>query len=76
MRHSDDESLTPLRKRYAHVHPLIFLRSSERAKDLHELFEILEGIPKMPVVWDESVRSWVREPDVMAKKHVGRIIGK
>lgn len=43
-----------LKKRY-NIHPLIFLRSVERAKDVMHLFDILESIPKKyPIEWKED----------------------
>ena len=55
------EVVNMLRERYSQLHPLIFLRSVEHAKDAGELFEILEGFPDhYPVVWDEQERCWTK----------------
>jgi hypothetical protein len=56
----EDKSLKALKEYFKDVNPLIFLRSTERAKTETELFDILHGIPKeYPIVWDENERSWV-----------------
>ncbi len=55
----NQEIVDKLKNRYAYLHPLIFLRSVEHAKDVGELFEILESFPKRyPVSWDEQNRCW------------------
>ena len=55
----NQEVIDKLRERYVDLHPLIFLRSVEHAKDVGELFEILESFPKKyPVAWDEQARCW------------------
>ncbi len=62
----EDESLENFRSRYAHVHPLVFHRSVEKASSFVNLFEILESIPdEPPFSWDESRMSWARDEDVM-----------
>lgn len=66
-----------LKKRYENLHPLIFHRSVEKAKDLGELFEILEGIPPSPPLsWDESKRRWVKDYDIIGKKKISKIAKK
>ena len=63
----DNPGIEPLRKRYAELHPLIFHRSVERAKNLSDLFDILEQIPKnMPISWDEAQRLWIQNSDIIA----------
>jgi hypothetical protein len=53
------EVVEKLKERYPDLHPLIFLRSVEHAKDVGELFEILESFPrKYPVAWEEESRCW------------------
>lgn len=49
-----------LGKRYSHLHPVLFLRSVERASSDTELFDILEGIKDYPVVWDDLQRCWAK----------------
>lgn len=48
-----------LKQRHADLHPIVFLRSVERAKDVFELFDILETTPLYPYRWDESTREYV-----------------
>ena len=55
-----DEVQRAMRRRYSHIHPLIFQRSCEKAKSNGELFDILETVPKkMPVVWNDEKRRWI-----------------
>lgn len=55
-----------LKERFAHLHPLLFERSLERARTDGELFDILEDIPAdYPLVWDEELRRWVKPKDVL-----------
>ena len=59
------EIVDGLRLRYADVHPLMFHRSCERAKDETELFDILETMPKdFPMVWRDEIRGWQRTDDL------------
>ena len=59
------EIVDGLRERYADVHPLIFHRCCERAKDETELFDILETMPKeFPMVWSDEIRGWKRTDDL------------
>ena len=72
----EDASFENFRSKYAHVHPLVFHRSAEKASSFLNLFEILESIPEEPPFsWDESRRSWARDEDVMglgALKSMGK----
>jgi hypothetical protein len=62
----DDPAFDNFRSKYAHVHPLVFHRSAEKASSFLNLFEILESIPENPPFsWDDSRKSWVRDGDVM-----------
>ncbi len=64
----DPEVLEKLKERYSSLHPLIFHRSTERANDGGQLFEILEGFPKdYPVVWDEELQCWGTAYDMFQK---------
>ena len=66
-----DEIQQALKKRYSHLHPLIFQRSLERASSAVELFDILETVPtEMPIVWDEDKRLWVHTDDLVQSKRV------
>lgn len=63
----DDQALANFRSKYAHLHPLVFQRSLERASSTLQLFEILEGVPTQPPFsWDDAKRAWVRDEDIMA----------
>jgi len=56
----EKDVINKLRERYAKVHPLIFHRSVEKAKDAGDLFDILDSIQnKLPIVWDENKHRWV-----------------
>ena len=64
-----DDVTASMRERYANVYPLIFSRSVERAKDLGELFDILEELPKdLPVIWNHEKRRWVVTDDLTQTK--------
>jgi hypothetical protein len=70
----DEQQIDNFKKRYSHLHPLIFHRSVERANNLIELFEILEGVPsKPPIIWDETSRSWIKQTDIIAQKKLKNI---
>lgn len=47
-----------LRDRYAHLHPLLFHRSVEKARTDGELFDLLESVNEYPIIWDEDARAW------------------
>jgi hypothetical protein len=48
-----------LKQRYSNLHPLIYKRSFEYAKDEVELFDILDSIPdEYPINWNEELRCW------------------
>lgn len=53
-----DEIQKALKERYPDVHPLLFYRSLEKAKSNGELFDLLDGMPELPVVWDDDQRCW------------------
>lgn len=53
-----------LREKYASIHPLVFQRSLERAKDASELFDIISLFPNdYPIIWDDEKRRWVKTED-------------
>jgi hypothetical protein len=59
-----------LKVRYKNIHPLIFLRSREKAKSEGELFDILEDFPNQyPVIWDEDARRWLHTDDLFQSKN-------
>lgn len=54
-----------LKERYSSLHPLIFHRSTEKAKNDVELFDILDSFPnKFPIAWDETSRRWQTTDDI------------
>jgi hypothetical protein len=54
-----------LKERYNKLHPLIFHRSIERAKNDVELFDILDCVPSLfPIVWCETERKWITTQDI------------
>lgn len=66
-----DEVQEALRKRYSHLHPLLFQRSLEKARSDGELFDILESIPEAhPIIWDEESRRWIHTPDLLQSEHL------
>lgn len=61
----EESVLLKFKERYRHLHPLLFKRSCERAKNAVELFDILESIPEIyPLSWDEKLRRWSGVEDV------------
>lgn len=65
----EDSDLDFLKKRYSHIHPLMLHRSIERASNMSNLFDILEGVPdKYPIAWDEALKSWVSPEDTLLSK--------
>ncbi len=58
-----------LKERYSNLHPLIFLRSIERAKTPGDAFDILEGFPKeWPIMWDEENHCWMHTEDILQSR--------
>ncbi len=48
------------KQRYGHLHPLLFLRSVERADSLAALDDILVAVPEnYPLRWDAAAARWV-----------------
>jgi len=65
----DSKIVEGIRKRHFKVHPLIFHRSVEYARDATHLFDILESMPKrFPIVWDEATGVWVFCRDITLQK--------
>lgn len=54
------EALGALQNKYLHIHPVLFLRSVERAQNEIELDLILDSMPNLPVIWNETDRRWTR----------------
>jgi len=65
----DAKILQSLKDRYPQVHPLIFLRSAERARSAGDLFDILEGFPNhYPLTWDDEKHGWVKSDDILQSR--------
>lgn len=65
----EEKLVENLRKKFEHVHPLIFHRSRERATSAGDLFDILDTLPKeFPIVWDEEERRWMHTEDIFLLK--------
>ena len=55
------------------IHPLIFHRSVEHAKDMGELFDILDCMPKkFPLMWDDKEHRWVEPQDLFL---INKLVG-
>jgi hypothetical protein len=65
-----DKTKLALQERHKDKHPLLFLRSVEQAKTNGELFDILESIPELPVVWSEKTRRWITTDLVQSKDKI------
>jgi len=64
----NDDIVETLRNRYNSIHPLIFQRSLDRARDDADLFDILDSFPnKYPAVWNNKERRWVVTGDLFQK---------
>lgn len=69
-----DPILLNFKAKYSSVHPLVFYRSVERAKNYMDLFEILGTIPSArPYSWSESERAWVNDDDFMSLKALKKL---
>lgn len=58
----DPKLVETLKERYK-IHPLIFHRSMEHAETAGQLFDILESLPKLPMIWDEANKCWKTTED-------------
>jgi hypothetical protein len=47
-----------LQNRYPHIHPLLFHRCVEKSKTNGDLFDMLEKMPALPLVWNEQAQAW------------------
>lgn len=55
----DKTIIEGLKKTYSHLHPLLFHRSTEKAKSNGELFDIVDTVPtKYPLTWNEKEGRW------------------
>ncbi len=65
----ENSVIKQLREKYSHVNLLIFHRSVEHSIDDTDLFDILDTIPELPVVWDNSSRRWSHCDDLHLKSN-------
>ena len=68
----DIEVINGLKERYKY-HPLIFQRSIENAESAGELFDILEEMPELPIMWDYDVRRWAHVKDMALKSEISKL---
>lgn len=66
------EAVLKLKALHPNVHPLVFHRTLEKARSVGDLFEMLRSVPKCPIVWDDSNRSWKKETDILGRKKLKR----
>jgi len=64
----DPKVLAKLKEKYSHLHPLLFFRSMERAKTNGDLFDILDTVASLPVVWCDRTSRWIHVEDIYFKK--------
>jgi len=63
------EIIGKLRERYSWIHPVLFQRMVERAKNEVELFDILDTVPSsLPVVWDIEKRRLSAVMDILRQQ--------
>jgi len=59
-----NEEVEKLKEQFP-IHPLVFHRSVEHAKNIGELFDILDLMPKTyPIVWDDKEHRWAEVQDL------------
>jgi hypothetical protein len=64
-----EELLKTLKAKYSDIHPLLFLRSKERAKTGGELFDLLDTMPtQFPITWNEENKRWATTKDLFQAK--------
>lgn len=71
-----EDLVNAFRNKYKHVHPLVFHRSVEKAKDANNLFDILEDIPEVPFFWDDFHKKWTRDFDFICINKAKDLIKK
>jgi len=50
-----------LKTHFKQIHPVLFLRSQERAASTGNLFDILDTMPtEFPVSWDNEAYRWIQ----------------
>jgi type II secretory pathway component PulF len=71
----EPEIIEGLKKRHKNIFPLLFQRSVEHAETTGELFDILEDLPRYPVMWSEEKRKWVHVSDVTLSHRINLLKG-
>jgi hypothetical protein len=71
----DPKVVEGLKKRHQDVFPLLFKRSVEHAETNGELFDILEDLPPLPVMWNDEKRKWVYVSDVLLSHKINLLKG-
>lgn len=62
------EIVGKLRARYSNVHPVLFQRVLEKAKNEVELFDILDTIPDtLPLIFNSDIRRLTPVGDMLKK---------
>jgi hypothetical protein len=62
------EIVAKLRERYGTIHPVLFQRMLDRAKNEVELFDILDTAPAtFPLVWDINGRRLTAAMDILGQ---------
>jgi len=60
----DKTVVEALKKTYSNLHPLLFYRSTEKAKSNGDLFDIVDTVPhKYPLMWNEKENRWSNVAD-------------
>jgi hypothetical protein len=71
----DCKIIDKLKGRYP-IHPLLFQRSVEYAETAGELFDILDSIPELPIVWDGEIRRWKKAKDLSLSYRISILKGE
>lgn len=65
----DKQVIEGLKVKFAHIHPLIFHRSLERASSGGDLFDILDTMPiDYPIIWNDREHRWDYTEDIFLIK--------
>lgn len=71
----EPEVIDGLKERHRGIFPLLFQRSVEHADTMGELFDILDDLPRYPVMWNEEKRRWVHVSDVTLSHRINLLKG-
>lgn len=73
----DPVVIEKLREKYPGLHPLMFQRSVEHARDAGELFEILDSFTHdYPAIWDEETHRWKKQDDLIRVAELNKMVQK